>query len=199
MPAPGSPGPADDARSGQACDRAAAADLAPLVYDELRRLARSYMGRGGLDQTLQPTALVHEAYLKLIGHQDPGWEGRRHFFGAAARAMRQIMVDAARRKASLKHGGDRLRTSEVELLSSARLLPSEVLALDQALDRLEQRDSQKHRVVMIRFFAGLTEEETAAVLGISTRTVQRAWRFARAWLHREMEGAPSSGADADPA
>lgn len=166
-----------------------AAELLPLLYDELLALARSRMARLPAGNTLQPTALVHEAYLKLLEGADAGWDGRRHFFGAAARAMRNILVDQARAKHSIKRGGERRR---VDLDSSSAPVfeapVEDVLALDEALDLLEREDARKAQVVMLRAFVGMTNEQIAEVLGVSLPTVERDWRFARAWLARAMAG-----------
>lgn len=167
-------------------DRAAAADLLPLVYDELRRLARSRLARLPAGGTLQPTALVHEAYVKLVAHGDPGWDGRAHFFGAAAQAMRHILVDQARRKASVKHGGERSRVEWQDFELAIEAPSEDVLALDEALTQLEQQDERKVRIVMLHYFGGLTLEETASALNISVPTVQREWRFTRTLLFTRL-------------
>lgn len=167
-------------------DRNAAADLLPLVYDELRRLANARLSKAPPGQTLQPTALVHEAYLKLVGNADPGWDSRGHFFGAAARAMRDILVDQARRKGAAKRGGDRSRIEESDAFERIQLPAEDLLALDEALNRLEVEDPRKAQMVMLRYFAGLSPEETAAALGVHVRTVQRDWRYIVARLHREL-------------
>ena len=170
-------------------DRRAAADLLPLVYGELRKLAVSRMARLAPGQTLQPTALVHEAYMELVGKEDPGWKSRGHFFGAAAQAMRDILVDSARSKSRRKRGGDRQR---VELTDSivpdpALDIPADdLLAMDSALDRLNAEHPRKSEIVMLRYFAGLSNDLVAEVLDVSTRTIEREWRFARAWLRREL-------------
>ncbi|MFO0807643.1 MAG: ECF-type sigma factor [Gemmataceae bacterium] len=170
-------------------DRQAAADLLPLVYDELRKLAAARMAAESPDHTLQPTALVHEAYLRLVASTQPQaaeWEGRGHFFAAAAEAMRRILVDTARRKQRLKHGGDRVR---VDLDAAAPAMPDprhDLIALDAALTRLAVEDPQAAQLVELRHFAGLSITETAQALGISPRTADRVWAFARAWLHREL-------------
>ena len=138
--------------------------------------------------TLQPTALVHDAYLRLVGDQDPGWDGRGHFFAAAAEAMRQLLVEQARRKAAAKHGGGRRRldVDQVEIAVDERI--GEILAIDQALDRLREHDPRKADIVLHRYFAGLTREETAVVLQVSVRTIDREWRSIVARLHRELHG-----------
>jgi len=173
-------------------DGEAAAALLPKVYGELRTLAAARLRRAPPGQTLQATALVHEAYLALVGKQDPGWNGRGHFFGAAAQAMREIVIDQARRKAASKRGGG-LARAEVEIddldLAVGGGLPDEdVLALDEALTRLEAEHPERARVVLLRHYGGLQEAEIAEVMGVSTRTVERAWRFARAWLHAALAG-----------
>jgi RNA polymerase sigma factor (TIGR02999 family) len=167
-------------------DPAAAAQLLPLVYDELRKLAAARMAQEPAGHTLQPTALVHEAYLRLVGGEDRGWDSRGHFFAAAAEAMRRIVVETARRKKRLKHGGGRKRV-DVELADlPTRLPPEDLLALDAALGRLEQTDPVKARLVTLRYFAGMTIEQAAEALGISRVTAHRYWTFARAWLHQQM-------------
>ncbi len=170
-------------RAAGSGDAKAAADLLPLVYTELRKLARARMAQTPPGNTLQPTALVHEAYLRLIGNDDPSWHSRAHFFGAAAQAMRQILVEQARRKASKKRGGDRKRVGIEEAEPFIEPPAEDLLALDEALSRLEKTDSRKAKIVMLRYFAGLTNEETAAALGISVPTVEREWRFTRSFLY----------------
>lgn len=168
-------------------DSRASSELLPLLYTELRRLARSLMARRKPGQTLQPTALVHEAYLRVAGEDDRSWDGRGHFFGAAARAMRDILVEEARRKAAIKRGGGRER---VELEGQALAIDppvEDMLALDEALKQLECDDPRKAQVVMLRYFAGLSLIETGEALGVSMATVDREWRFARAWLLRKLE------------
>lgn len=167
-------------------DEKAAAELLPLVYTELRRLAKSWMAKTPPGQTLQPTALVHEAYLRLLGGEDPGWESRRHFFFAVSRAMRDILVEQARRKASLKRGGGRRRVQSEDELPAFEEPVEDMLALDEALKCLEQDDPRKHRIVMLRFFAGLTAQETAGVMDLSLRTVVREWRYIRAKLYKDL-------------
>jgi RNA polymerase sigma factor (TIGR02999 family) len=174
-------------------DPTAAADLLPLVYDELRKLAAHRIASERPGQTLQATALVHEAYLRLVD-VDPikaqRWNGRGHFFAAAAEAMRRILVENARRKGRLKHGGghERMELDDAQLPAAADGIDSaiDLLALDEALTRLAQLDPTKAKLVDMRFFAGLTLEEAAAALGLSPATADRYWAFARAWLFREL-------------
>lgn len=169
-------------------DRHAAADLLPLVYNELRKLAAVRMAAESPDQTLQPTALVHEAYLRLLGPSDEiRWDNRGHFFAAAAEAMRRILVDAARQKAAVRHGGDRIRLELTSDLAAILEPQEDLVALDEALDRLAADDPLKAQLVKLRYFAGLTLAEAAAALGLSERTAGRHWAFARAWLRREVE------------
>jgi RNA polymerase sigma factor (TIGR02999 family) len=164
-------------------DRKAAADLLPLVYDELRQLAAARMAAESPDQTLQPTALVHEAYLRLIGTADERrWENRGHFFAAAAEAMRRILVDAARRKHTRKHGGHRRRVALTDVPANPEAVDEQLLALDAALTRLAAEDPAAARVVELRYFAGLSIEDAAATLGLSRATAYRHWTYARAWL-----------------
>jgi len=169
-------------------DPHAAEQLLPLVYDELRKLAAQKLAQEKPGQTLQPTALVHEAYLRLVGGEERAWDSRGHFFAAAAEAMRRIVVETARRKKRAKHGGGRERV-EVELADlPTRLPPDDLLSLDEALGRLEQLDPVKARLVTLRYFAGMTIEQVAAALNISRVTAHRYWTFARAWLHQRMTG-----------
>ncbi|MHC4416859.1 MAG: sigma-70 family RNA polymerase sigma factor [Planctomycetota bacterium] len=167
-------------------DDEAAAELLPLIYGELHRIAQARMAALRPGTTLQPTALIHEAYLRLIGNDKPGWNSRAHFFGAAAQAMRQILVDQARRKASLKRGGNRKRLDLDDVEAAVEPPSVDILALDEALARLERDDPRKARIVMLRYFAGLTANETAAALDISVPTVEREWRFTRTLLHSWM-------------
>jgi RNA polymerase sigma factor (TIGR02999 family) len=169
-------------------DPKAAADLLPLVYDELRALAAAKLGAERPGQTLQATALVHEAYLRLVGGAvgDPGWENRSHFFAAAAESMRRILVDAARRKASEKSGGDHGRVDLADADPAAPEVDVDLLALDEALDRLARHDSRKAELVKLRFFAGLTNDQAAAALGISPSTADNDWAYARSWLQIEL-------------
>jgi len=176
-------------------DRAAAAELLPLIYDDLRKLARARMAKLAPGQTLQPTALVHEAYARVIGSGDPGWDGRGHFFGAAAQAMRNILVDQARSKAALKRGGGRQRLDLQDGDLAIQPPREDILALDEALRQLETDDPRKGQIVNLRYFAGLTAEETAAALDVSVGTVEREWRYIKAWLHTQLaEGDGSGGA-----
>jgi RNA polymerase sigma factor (TIGR02999 family) len=171
-------------------DPHAAAQLLPLVYEELRRRAAQLLANEKPGQTLDATALVHEAYLRLCGDRSAsaGWENRRHFFHAAAEAMRRILVENARRKKSLKRGGDRHR-EELDADRLAAPTPAdELLALDEALNRLAQRDCVKADLVKLRYFAGLTLDQAAAALGLSPATADRYWAYARAWLHQEIIG-----------
>lgn len=168
-------------------DTHAAEQLLPLVYDELRKLAAQRLAEEKPGQTLQPTALVHEAYVRLVGGPvDHPWAGRAHFFAAAAEAMRRILVDAARRKQAEKHGGGRQRQ---DLDASALVAPEtdlDLVALDAALSLLADRDPVKAKLVELRFFAGLTGEQAATVLGISASAADRLWVYTRAWLRREL-------------
>jgi RNA polymerase sigma-70 factor (ECF subfamily) len=178
-------------------DQDALARLMPLVYDELRRLALDHLRRERPDHTLQPTALVNEVYLRLVDQRSVSWQTRAQFFGLAARLMRHVLVDHARTRAAAKRGGGASKLS----LDEARVAPEEVaaelVALDEALVRLAAVDERKGRVVEMRFFGGLSVEETAEALGVSDKTVMRDWRIAKLWLHRELsrEGAGGAGAE----
>ena len=174
-----------------------AADLLPVVYAELRRLAAAMAGRLPPGQTLQATALVHEAYLRLVGDHDPGWQGRRHFFGAAARAMRDILVEQALRKGAHKHGGGGHRVELTEGLAIIEPPADDLLAVDEAIQELQVEKPHLAEIAMLRYFAGQSVDETAAVLGISASTVAREWRFARAWLARRLGDAPLRVGNAD--
>lgn len=168
----------------------AAAELVPAVYAELRKIAAAQMARLRPGETLQPTALVHEAYLKLVRDADPGWNGRGHFFGAAAQAMREIIVDHVRRKSAAKRGGGRPDEDlEAAFAVNASGLPADdVLAINAALTRLEAEHPRRAKVVVMRYFGGLSENEIAEALEVTTRTVEREWRFARAYLHEALSG-----------
>jgi RNA polymerase sigma factor (TIGR02999 family) len=165
-----------------------AAELLPGLYAELRRLAAALTTRLQPGQTLQPTALVHEAYLRLVGLRDPGWEGRRHFFGAAARAMRQILIEQARRKGSRKRGGGARRVELSKGLALIEPPADDLLALDEAIGQLQAEDPHLAEVVLLRYYTGLSVEETAGIVGRSASTVTREWRLARAWLAGKMKG-----------
>ena len=171
----------DRAKGG---DMAAAAELLPLVYEELRRLAAQKLAREAADQTLQPTALVHEAWLRLAGNQAT-FANRAHFFAAAAEAMRRILIDNARRKRAQRHGGGQVRV-DIQDLELAVARDDELLAVHEALDKLATEDRQLAELVKLRFFVGLTNKECAETLGVSEPTVERWWAFARAWLFREI-------------
>jgi RNA polymerase sigma factor (TIGR02999 family) len=177
-------------------DSGAAERLLPLVYDELRKLAARKLAQEKPGQTLQATALVHEAYLRLIGADDPGWDSRGHFFAAAAEAMRRILVENARRKGRQKRGGALARVDVDEAELACPLPDEHLLALDEALARLAAEDPVKARLVELRFFAGLGLEDAAAALGVSAPTAKRYWRYARAWLHREVSGGDTPGGSA---
>ena len=170
-------------------DAQAAARLLPLVYDELRKLAAQKMAHEHPGQTLQATALVHEAWLRLGGDQQPAWQNRAHFFGAAAEAMRRILVENARRKKRLKHGGHLERVNADDMDIPSAMPDDDLLAMDEALDRLAEVDFRAAEVVKLCFFVGLTQEQAAKELGVSISTVERTWLFARAWLFREMNQA----------
>jgi RNA polymerase sigma factor (TIGR02999 family) len=167
-------------------DPQAASQLLPLVYDELRQLAAQKLGHETPGQTLQPTALVHEAYLRLVGDQK--FEGRGHFFAAAAEAMRRILVENARRKKAVKHGGDLQRVEMGDRDVPVRPPPEQIVALDDALTRLAAEDPEAAQIVQLHFFAGLSIEQTAEALGVSRATAYRQWSFARAWLRGAIGG-----------
>lgn len=170
-------------------DGTALEDLLPVVYGELHQLARLYMRRERPDHTLQPTALVHEAYLRLVSGRDPRFDNRVHFYGAAAQAMRRILVDHARERHALKRSGPAGRLELDASPDGGVDLRLDLVALDQALERLDTIAARAAKVVELRYFGGLSIEETAAFLGIAPATVKRHWTFARAWLHRALEGA----------
>ena len=174
-------------------DQEAMSRLVPLVYDELHRMAASFLRRERPDHTLQPTALVHEAYLKLIQQHEANWQNRAQFFGVAAQLMRRILIDHARRHLRAKRGvGQKVSLEEVMVFSSQR--SRDLLALDEALQRLESLDARQSRVVELRFFGGLTIEETAQVLGIAPKTVERDWIVAKAWLSMQLKEGDESNA-----
>jgi RNA polymerase sigma factor (TIGR02999 family) len=173
-------------QAAQAGDRQAAADLLPLVYAELRKLAAHKLAHQTPGQTLQPTDLVHEAYVRIAGDSHVSWEGRQHFFFAAARAMRDILVEQARRKAGPKRGGGRHRQDLDEACTLLQPPSDDVLAVHEALEELETRDPLKAQIVLLRYFTGLTMDETAAILGLAERTLDRQWRYIRAWLMKRL-------------
>jgi RNA polymerase sigma factor (TIGR02999 family) len=182
-------------------DPAAAEQLLPVVYEELRRLAAQKLAQEKPGQTLQPTALVHEAYLRLVASpphdlvaslphergEEPHWHGRAHFFAAAAEAMRRILIESARRKAAVKHGGQARRVELDEALAVAEQPPDELLELDDALAEFEQHDPLASQLVKFRYFAGLTHQQAAETLGITRRAADRLWTLARAWLHQRLQ------------
>ena len=195
--APNTPGAADNQVTRvlervQCGEPSAASELLPLVYDELRRLAAAKMAHERPDQTLQPTALVHEAWLRLVGNEKEKWNGRAHFFGAAAEAMRRILIENARRKAAARHGGGqaRLDINQMEIATTAP--DDELLAVSDALEKFAANDAQMAELVKLRYFVGLTTEDAAEVLGISVRTAERWWSYSRAWLYQEFERQRSS-------
>jgi RNA polymerase sigma-70 factor, ECF subfamily len=161
--------------------------LMPIVYRELRRLAAHYMRQERAEHTLQPTALVHEAYLRLVGQTDRNWQNRAHFFAVAAQAMRTVLIDYARANLARKRGGGQVQVELDQALNTAAPQPQAVLALDGALRRLEDIDQRASRVVELRWFVGLSVEEAAHVMGISEKTVRREWNFAKAWLQAELD------------
>ena len=180
-------------------DAAAANELLPLVYQSLKRLARARLAKLPPGQTLQSTDLVHEAFVELVAKGDPGWNGRGHFFGAAARAMHDILVDRARARSRQKRGGgvraEPLDEVEDELLLAITPPTEDLLALADALEALAKDHPRRHQVAMMRYFIGLSEEEIAELFQVTTRTVEREWRFARAWLTRRLGGDAESAAD----
>jgi len=175
-------------------DQAALEKLLPLVNAELRRLASRYMRRETPGHTLQTSALVNEAYLRLIDQQHVRWQNRAHFFGIAAQLMRRILIDHARRYQYAKRGGGAVQVSLDEAAAVTEARAAELLAVDEALEKLTAMDARKGRIVELRFFGGLTEEETAEVMGVSVPTVQREWRAAKAWLHRMLTSGESDDA-----
>ena len=170
-------------------DPTAAKELLPLVYHELRKLAAARMAEEKPGQTLEATALVHEAYLRLVGNDRP-WNSRGHFFAAAAEAMRRILVESARRKRAEKRGGGLVRHDADGFDIAASEIPEDLVALDEALTKLAATDKAAAELVHLRFFAGLSITDAAAMLGMSPRTADRLWAYARAWLHQEIEGRP---------
>jgi RNA polymerase sigma factor (TIGR02999 family) len=174
-------------------DSAALDELIPIIYDELRSLAARYLRRERIDHTLQPTALVHEAYFRLVDQKEVRWQSRAHFFGIAAQMMRRVLIDHAKSQGREKRGGGR---QKVELDQAAELSEeqaSEVIALDDALEALARIDPRKGKIVELRYFGGLSVEETAEVLGVSPNTIMRDWAMAKAWLYNEIKGEDDNG------
>ena len=167
-------------------DPKAAAELLPLVYEELRKLAASKMANEAAGNTLQPTALVHEAWLRLVGNDNPKFAGRAHFFAAAAEAMRRILIDRARRKRALRHGGGQVRVDMEQIDLASPGADDQLLAVDEALDKLAAQDPIEAQLVKLRYFAGLTVDEAAGLLDISPRTARNYWAHARTWLYHEI-------------
>lgn len=163
-------------------DSRASEELLPLVYEELRKLAAARMAQEAAGQTLQPTALVHEAWLRLVGDGKRTWENRSHFFGAAAEAMRRILIERARRKSRLKRGGGQALLDIADFDVAAAMPDDKILLVNDALEEFKAEDPQKARIVLMKFFAGLTNEQVAEVLNLNERTVRRQWEFAKAWL-----------------
>jgi RNA polymerase sigma-70 factor (ECF subfamily) len=174
-------------------DPAAAEDLVPLVYTELRGLAAAFLRREGRGHTLQPTAMVHEAFMRLVDQTRVEWKGRAHFIAVAAQAMRRILVDHARAKKAAKRGGDRMRVTLQSDLAISPERDEDVLALNEALEKLQTVDERQARIVELRFFGGLTVREVAEVLDVSTRTVENDWTMVRAWLRRELSVGEADG------
>jgi RNA polymerase sigma factor (TIGR02999 family) len=175
--------------AAQQGDPKAAEELLPLVYEELRKLAAAKMAQERPGQTLQATALVHEAWLRLVGNENQKWNGRAHFFGAAAEAMRRILIERARRKRAARHGGDQQRVDIQEVELAAPADDDQLLVLSEALDKLAVQYKSEAELVKLRYFVGLTNDEAAEVLGISPRTAKYYWTHARAWLFQEIESA----------
>jgi len=168
-------------------DGRASGELLPLVYNELRRLAAARMAQEPVGQTLQATALVHEAWLRMVGDGDRTWQNRAHFFGAAAEAMRRILVENARRKSRLKRGGGQVRL-DIESLDLAATTPDDkILLMDEALEQLQAEDAEKAHIVVLKFFGGLTNQEVAENLRVTERTVERQWAYAKAWLFQRIK------------
>ena len=185
MPQPIEPDLTALLRDASEGDQNALDRLMPLVYGELRKIAASYLRQERKDHTLQPTALVHEAYLRLTHQKDVAWQNRAHFFGIAAQMMRRILVDHARKRQAAKRDASAWKVATAEVDGGADSAP-ELLALDRALEELEKIDPQQAKIVELRFFGGLSVEETAAVVGVSERTIKREWQTSRAWLRREI-------------
>lgn len=178
-------------------DSRATDELLPVVYQELRRMARAQLGNEKPGQTLQPTALVHEAYMRLVGDGEVSWNSRGHFFGAAAQAMRRILVERARHRRRQKHGGGARRVELDDQVFSVEPEVDVMIALDDVLEKLTAYDKQKAQIVMLRFFAGLTIEQTAEALNLTAWTVKSEWTYARAWMHREIARSEQTNAEAE--
>ncbi len=194
MPAAETPAPSDVSRllvAWRHGDPQAARRLMPLVYDELRRLSRHYLRRERPEHTLQPTALVHEAFLRLVGKDHPQWQDRAHFFAVAAQQMRRILVDHARAHGADKRGGEALRVTLDDAVAFQDRPTEDLLALDDALSALAELDPRKAKIVELRYFAGMTLQEVAALLDLSMATINNESRLARAWLHRRLQSVPS--------
>ena len=174
-------------------DKGAFDELVSLVYDELRRQASRYLRHESPGHTLETSDLIHEAYLRLVDQKNPHWQNRAQFFGISAQLMRRILVDHARARHRAKRGGQNIRISLDEEVAACTSGDVELIDIDEALNRLAQIDAQQSKIVELRFFGGLSVEETAEVLGISPRTVKRTWRFAKAWLHRELQDHAGDG------
>jgi RNA polymerase sigma factor (TIGR02999 family) len=187
LPTSSSKGITELLRDWSAGNRQALATLMPLVYDELRRLAASYLRREHSEHTLQTAGLIHEAYFRLIDQKNVSWQNRAHFYGIAAHSMRRVLLDYARKRAAVKRGGPGVKVALSEPMAGAGQRDLDLLALDAALTQLAAMDPQQSRIVELRYFSGLTIEECAEVLGISAATVKRDWGVARAWLHRELK------------
>lgn len=172
-------------------DREAPERLMPLVYDEMRRIARSFISRERQGHTLQPTALVNEAYLRLVDQNSVSWQSRAHFYSVAASMMRRVLIDHARMRATEKRGGGAVRLSIEDVQVPIEERAANFVAMDEALERLSQFNERGRKIVEMRFYAGMSEEEIAEVLGVSTRTVLRDWKAARVWLFRELSQSPS--------
>jgi len=168
----------------------AAEELLPLVYEELRRLAAWRLAQERPGQTLQATALVHEAWLRMVGTGDRGWQNRAHFFGAASEAMRRILVENARHKSRIKRGGGQIRLDIADLDLAATTPDEKVLLINEALEQLRTQDPEKARTVVMKFFGGMTNQEVAENLGVTERTVERQWAFAKAWLYQNIRNQP---------
>lgn len=177
-------------------DSRATDELLPLVYEELRRMARAHLSTERAGATLQPTALVHEAYMKLVGGKDVSWNSRGHFFGAAAQAMRRILVDRARTNNAIKRGGNRERVELGDQAMAVEPGAASMLLIDEALVKLEAYDAVKARIVMLRFFSGLTIEEIAMAMDMTVSQVKTSWEFSRAWLHSQLKKMEAATTDA---